>query len=657
MNFRYILLVFSFIFFCSISFGQDIVRRQIEIPKNIEIPDYIDELANRCWEIREGHSDSALQLGLDAIELAETYHFPEKQAKANNFVGVVYLHYFYNYRQAIPYFQKAMRTSIFIKDSVQLAYAYNNLGDVFLLNANLPLALQYAELSYKIFRNLKKEEGIAFALINLAEVYRAKKDYEKSLDYFNQAVEIRKAINSSNRMGFVTFNRAKTLEESGNLESARDFYQRSIEYSYESNDFRYVSWSLNGLANIYYKLSEYHQALLYYSKALDWNKERNHEYGYFDNYIGMALVYAQLNDKEKGLELLDEATKVANKLGINTQIINAHHSVLEFYKILDDSENIKLSFDLFISQYDSILDAQQFEIVNELERNFRIQQELLISEQELEYDEKEKSALLLIIVVMVLIMLVILWQYRTNKKMNLRLEAMNQTKDKLFSVISHDLKNPFNTLIGFSDILVSSLEENEYADAHAHAKLIHKASYEGYKQLTNLLQWSLSQSGKIELRPEAVSLSTLLNEIKDFYLIETKQYNIHLEVENNIEELVILDPNIIKIILENLLSNAIKYTPEGGNIIMSTSKESNYIKINVMDSGIGIPTETLIALKKKDRFIKSSKGLRKEKGTGLGLSIVNDLIEIHKANLFVESKDGSGTIFKIEIPTDLKNIS
>lgn len=651
MNFRSILLVLFLILICSISFGQDKDYKHIEIPVNTEIPDYIDELANRCWEIREGHSDSALQLGLQAIELAEIYHFPRRQAKANNFVGVVYLHYLYNYRQAIPYFQKAMRTSILMKDSVQLAYAYNNLGDVFLLNSNLPLSLQYAELSYKIFRNLKKDDGIAFALINLAEVYRAKKDYEKSLDYFNQAVQIRKAINSSNRMGFVAFNRAKTIEELGDLESAKDFYHRSLDYSYESDDFRYVSWSLNGLANIYYKLSDYNQALLYYSKALDWNKERNHEYGYFDNYIGMALVYAQLNDKEKGLELLNEANKIANKLGLNTQIIDAHHSVLEFYKILDDSENIKLSFDLFISQYDSILGAQQFEIVNELEQNFRYQQELLISEQKLESDEKEKNALLLVIVVMILIMLVILWQYRMNKKMNIKLKEINQTKDKLFSVISHDLKNPFNTLIGFSDILVSSIEEKDFGEAHDHAKLIHKASLEGYKQLSNLLQWSLSQSGKIEFRPEAISLSTLLNEIKDLYLIESKQFNIHLNVDNNIDELVILDPNIVKIILENLLSNAIKYTPEGGNITMSTSKQSSSIKINVIDSGIGIPPETLAVLAKKDRFIKSSKGLRKEKGTGLGLSIVNDLIKIHQAKLDIESKEGSGTVFKMEFPT------
>lgn len=650
MNFNHLHIVFFLLLFCSFSFAQDEDQQTPQLPLNIEIPDYIDELANSCWELRDQYSDSALQIGLEAIYLAEHYHYPEKQAKINNFVGVVYLHYLYNYRQAIPYFQKAMRTSILIKDSVQLAYAYNNLGDVFLLNGNLPLALQYGELSYEIFNNLKKDDGIAFALINLAEVYRAKKNYKKSLDYFNQAVQIRKVMNSSSRLGFVAYNRAKTIEESGDLESAKDFYQRSLDYSYDSDDFRYVSWSLNGLANIYYKLSEYSQALHYYSKALDWNKERNHEYAYIDNYIGMGLVYAHLNEKEKGLEFLNEATNVANKLGVNIQIIDAHNSILEFYKILDDSEKIKLSFDLFLSQYDSILNAQQFEIINELERNFRIQQELLISEQKLEYDEKERKAFILVIVVMILIIMVILLQYRQNKKMNKKLEEMNQTKDKLFSVISHDLKNPFNTLIGFSDILVSSLEERDFNDALNHAKLIHKASFEGFKQLTNLLNWSLSQSGKIQFRPDLTKLSELITELQKLYQPEIDKNKLVLEIKNNINEKVKLDPNIIKIILENLLSNAIKYTPEGGIIVVSTFKDINQIRIRVTDSGIGMPTEIMDALEGKEGFIKSRKGLRKESGTGLGLSIVNDFIDIHQGQLKVESFDGSGSVFEVIIP-------
>jgi signal transduction histidine kinase len=543
-----------------------------------------------------------------------------------------------------------MRTSILIKDSVQLAYAYNNLGDVFLLNGNLPLALQYDELSYKIFKDLKSNDGIAFALINLAEVHRAKKNYKKSLDYFNQAAQLRKTINSSNRMGFVSFNRAKTIEESGDLESAKDFYQESLEYSYQSDDFRYVSWSLNGLANIYYKLSDYHQALHYYSKALDWNKEREHEYAYLENYIGMALVYAQFKEEEKGLALLNEATKLANKLGINTQIIKAHNAVLEFYKILDDSEKIKRSFDLFLGQYDSILNAQQFEIINELERNFRIQQELLISEQQLEYDEKEKLALLLIIVVMVFIMLLILWQYRINKKMNLKLEEMNQTKVKLFSVISHDLKNPFNTLMGFSDILLSNIEDQEYDEAHQHAQLINKASYEGYKQLTNLLNWSLSQSGKIVFHPSYTNLSSVLDEIRALFQPEINMNHIELSIINPIQEKVFIDPNILKIILENLLSNAFKYTPEGGSIQLTTHKSNKQLQLKLTDSGIGIPADVMAALNKKNSTIHSQKGLRKESGTGLGLSIVFELVKIHNAQIRINNNQGKGSSIYLSFP-------
>ncbi len=650
MKFKHLcIVVFLLLVYC-VSFARDNNQNPIDIPPDTEIPVYIDELGNSCWKLRDRYSDSALQLGLQALHLAEKYQYPTKHAKISNFVGVVYLHYLYNYREAIPYFQNAMKISILMKDSIQIGYAYNNLGDVFLLNGNLPLALKYAELSYDIFNGLKMEDGIAFSLINLAEVHRAKKNYDLSLEYFNQAVEIRKSINSANRMGFVAFNRARTLEESGDLNSAEKFYQQSLEYSYESDDFRYVSWSLNGLANIYYKLADYPQALNYYSKALQWNKDRHHEFAYLDNYIGIALVSAHLGHKEKGLEFLDKSIEMAKKLGINTQIIDSYNAVIEFYKILGEYRNIKESFDNFLNQYDSILSAQQFEIVNELEHNFTIQQELFKSEQQHEYDKKQRNALILVIIIMVLIIFVVFYQYRINKKMNLKLEEMNQTKDKLFSVISHDLKNPFNTLIGFSDILVTSIEDKEYEEAHTHASLINKASHEGYKQLTTLLNWSLSQSGKIEFRPELVDLSKLLHEIEEAYLPEIQNHKVQLELKNTIKEEITLDPNIIKIILENVLSNAFKYTPEGGQIAILCSMDETHIKIAVSDTGIGMDSETLEALDSKERFVKSRKGLRKEKGTGLGLSIINDLIEIHHGKLNIESKDGSGTTFKVEFP-------
>jgi signal transduction histidine kinase len=642
--YKRIFLIFIIVFFSTNA--ETIASNENE---EVSIEEQIDEMARQCWVLREPYSDSALQLGKQALELAEQNNFPYRQAKISNFIGVVYLHYLENYQKSIPYFQQAMRLSVLLKDSVQMAYAYNNLGDVFLLNGNLPLSLKYGELTYEIFDKIDHDDGRAYALINLAEVHRAKKNYQKSIDLFNQATEIRQKYSNS-RLGFVAFNKARTLEESGHIEEAKKIYKESLELSYQSNDFRYVSWSLNGLANVFYKEGEFNKAFEYYDKALEWNRGKGHEYGFIENLIGLALVHAHKKEKEEGLEKLNEAIKISNKLGVNTKIIKSYNALLEFHRIIGDYENLKKSFDIFIVRYDSILSAQQFEIVNEMERSFTIQQELYTKDQQIEFDKKERTVMGIIMALLIIIILIGIRQYRLNKKMNRQLEEMNQTKDRLFSVISHDLKNPFNTLIGFSDILQSDLEDGHLKDAQKHAALIHKASYEGYKQLNNLLNWSLSQSGKIEFRPELIDLGKIFNDIEELFAVESDKYNIHFNIENGVNQKIKLDPNILMIVLENLISNAFKYTPEEGEIKVSSTIENQLLIIKVQDSGIGMPLEMIETILGKDQNIQSSKGLRKEKGTGLGLSIVSELVKIHKGEMNISSHPEKGSLFKIQFP-------
>lgn len=635
------------------AWGQSEVEISPNHGKNRDIVVYVDSLSQQCWDLRGVHSDSALSLGLRAIELAEAHGLTTEVGKISNYVGVVYMHYLYKYKEAIPYFQNAMRTSLQSKDSLQLAYAYNNLGDVYLLSGNIPLAMQYGELSLNIFSNLNNKRGMAYSYINLAEAYREQKEFEKAFVYFEKATGIRKMQNSNTNMGFVLFNEAKTFEESGNLDEAMRFYKKSLDLSYDSPDLRYVSWCLSGIANVYYAKGEYDLAHQHYEKSLTWDKDHNYEYGIIESYLGLALVYAHKKLPEKGEPYLQKALSLANNLEINTLIIKSYNAFFEFYKILGDFENVTRSFEVFLAQYDSILSAQQFEIINELEQNYSIQQELLKAEQELDEVKFRRLRLIVIVLLMAVVMLVLIRLYRSNRKMNKQLEETNRTKDHLFSVISHDLRNPFNSLIGFSEVLSKELEEKNYERAELYAGYLNKSANEGYNMLNNLLDWSMSQSGRIQFKPEFFDFQKFIADLEKYFTTENEKYNVKLSFENSVYRRISADANILRIILVNLITNAFKYTPENGNVTVNASLEANMLKIIVEDTGVGMLEETAAKILDKNNDVKSEHGLRNEKGMGLGFRIINGLTQIHKGEVKVSSQVNKGTTFVLRLPVTI----
>lgn len=619
-----------------------------------DIYNQVNTLSESCWDLREEDSDSALVLGLMALDLAEQNNITDKIGKISNYVGVIYHLYMYRYKESIPYFHKALENSILIRDSLQTAYAYNNLGDVYLVSGNIPLALQYGKQSLQISQQIKNQTAEAYAYTNLGEVYREKGDYKLSLFYLSKAAKINHEIDPSSRKGYSLYNQAKTYAKSGDYESAMSYYHRSLECSIGTLNLRYVSWCLNGIADIYLKQGNYDMASEYYNKAINWNKKQKTSYSIIDNYIGLAMVCAHKNEINEGEKLLDKALQLSLKLDINSQIIKAYNSYIDFYKITNNHNKLIKSFDIFLSEYDSILTIQQFDIVDVLEKNYVIQQDLLEKEQELQSNSSQKIRLIIIIAFMCIVIVVLIFIYRSHKKLNIQLEKTNKTKDKLFSVISHDLKNPFNTLIGFSKIVQTEIKNENYDQALKHSGYLNNAAVEGFNLVTNLLHWSLSQSGKIQFNPQDTNFDAFIKEIEELFIPQSEKYNVILLFINTVKSTILVDPNIIKIILVNLITNAFKYTEENESITFTSFLENSILKIEIKDTGIGMSKDTLDKLLDNTCFSKSRKGLRKEKGTGLGLSIVTELIQIHKGSIKVESEEGKGTTFNLEFPTNLR---
>lgn len=235
------------------------------------------------------------------------------------------------------------------------------------------------------------------------------------------------------------------------------------------------------------------------------------------------------------------------------------------------------------------------------------------------------------------------------KESEARLRELNATKDKFFSIIAHDLKSPFNSIIGLSNILVQQIQEKDYAAIEEYAGMIENSSQHAMDLLMNLLEWSRSQSGKMIFNPENINIVDLISQSTELFNALAQQKSISVLSEMPVNLHVCADKAMINTILRNLISNAIKFTNPGGEIVISTEQMPDELVVSVSDNGVGIDKESISKLFRIDKS-SSTLGTANEKGTGLGLLLCKEFAERHGGRIWVESESGKGSKFSFSIP-------
>jgi two-component system sensor histidine kinase/response regulator len=229
------------------------------------------------------------------------------------------------------------------------------------------------------------------------------------------------------------------------------------------------------------------------------------------------------------------------------------------------------------------------------------------------------------------------------------LRTLNATKDKFFSIIAHDLKNPFQSIIGFSDLLSRKYHSIEEEKKIEFIRLIKDSSNSAYVLLENLLDWAGTQTNKIKYRPEIINLIEIINENFQMFHVSLQKKNIRFIKPEDKEIKAFADYNMINTIFRNLLSNAIKFTPENGTITISASVKEKMIELIVADTGIGMDKKDIDKIFILDEF-HSTEGTSGESGTGLGLIISREFAIMHGSELAVQSEKGKGTRFSFKLP-------
>jgi PAS domain S-box-containing protein len=230
-----------------------------------------------------------------------------------------------------------------------------------------------------------------------------------------------------------------------------------------------------------------------------------------------------------------------------------------------------------------------------------------------------------------------------------KLEELNQTKDNFFSIISHDLRSPFDSILGFTEILKNEFDDLTKEELKLYLDLLYHSSRHIYSLLNNLLQYSRFQLGKTEFYQQKLNLNKIL--VKNLEILWGSLLKKEIKMTNLLTDdiYIFADEDMLNSILLNLITNAIKFSNRGGEITISSSKQNGFVTISIKDEGVGMDELTLKRIFKLDSK-KSTPGTENETGTGLGLLIVKEFIEKHGGSMLVTSQPSNGSNFTFTLP-------
>lgn len=230
------------------------------------------------------------------------------------------------------------------------------------------------------------------------------------------------------------------------------------------------------------------------------------------------------------------------------------------------------------------------------------------------------------------------------------LRRSNAAKDKFFRIIAHDLKNHFNSILGFSEFLHENVHTDSPEEIQSQASIIYEASTNAYKLLENLLEWSMSQTGRIAFNPQQVNIESLLNEVMKLSVTKAKSKGIAVSYNLNGNAKVFADANMLRTILRNLIGNAIKYTGKKGRISITLEQGEKDALFTVRDTGPGIDEKYIDKLfTLEERIIIPAE--EAQQGTGLGLILCKEFVDKHGGKIWAESIPGQGSDFKFTLPS------
>ncbi len=574
-------------------------------------------LKDICWYYRYTNLDSAVDYGKKAIVMAQKTKNRKLEGDITRFIGISYWHYAYE-EESLEWIYASLKIAEEINDQSGEAYCYDNIGNTFFSQGFFDKALENFSRAKGIFVSVKDDKGIAYTLLHSSWVYAGEKDFNTALNCIYQAVALRRKI----------------------------------------GDSLLVSGALKEVANVYRAMGRYKEALVIYRNSKTVFEKANLHYSLADDYQQMAETFRLANMNDSAIFFGLTSLKVATEYNNYRQIFRTAKTLQLAYTALKNYERALFYQNLYYENKEKLLNDR---VALRLARK-DAEHEFGIKTVQLKNHNLDVVVILssLLFIALVIAAVIYFSQKKTKEynhlleaknveitKQSVELRRLNEVKDKMFSVVSHDIRSPLTSLQSmlylYNNTMISPAEMKELMPSIA----LHVNSTASF--VDNLLYWSKTQFKGLSVSKTSFNLNECIQIELELLNKKASDKRITFQWDSPDELRVFADKDMIAIVMRNLLNNAVKFSSEGKNIFIKTTAMDKETIVCIRDEGKGMTEKQLANL-----FVTSNTtlGTAEETGTGLGLILSKDFVEKNNGRIWAESKLGVGSSFYVAL---LKN--
>lgn len=627
-------------------------------------------------------SQKALTFIIETERLAKSLNYTKGLAEVNYYKAKIYSDK-NDYYNAIDHYSRAKQLFQQTNNVLGIAKVNNRLGLIEISRGNYAAGLEHSLSAIKIFEDKNLQKDLSSAYNNLADAYFNTQQVDKALEFNFKALKIREQLRDSSGMKTSNKNIAMLYSMRKEHRKAIEYYETVLSLLNPEKDKALRGEILPRIGDQYLKFKEYDKASKYLVEGLAYNRSNKNNEGILQSLNSIGNLNLQQNKTKLAESQILEAHTLAKTSSDKTEVLKN----LKLLVSLDSTRNKFQSAFQWQGQYYSLkaeLDQQNQPkipvntdlIKKEISDNNKNNNNLnnpVINHEENSASEEELKKLKTIsyiliaafIIVSTILLLIYLKRKNTDKytaeleakneqiqhqhdailEQTKNLEDINKSKDRLFSIVSHDLKDSISSIKGFLDLLKEdSISREEFNE------LIPELSENANNAsllLYNLLNWSKSQMQNLEPNPELFNIQEVFQTKMSLVEPKIEQKRIVL-IDESQRDFIYADKSMIEIVVQNLITNAVKFSRVGDIITISNKVSNGKSLISVEDTGVGISKENLDKLFKGNNF--TTVGTKNEKGTGLGLTICKELVELNNGRIWVESTQNVGSKFYVELP-------
>ncbi|MEN2283223.1 ATP-binding protein [Algoriphagus sp. SE2] len=564
---------------------------------------------------------------------------------------------------AYSYLTKADSLARLLEDENKTGKIANLFGTLYYVEGDYVESMKYFSDANEIFNKTQDKLGLSYALNGNGLIYLSQNELEKAIDIFNRCIEINKTLGDTYGIGKNYFNRSIGESDLGQFDKAHESIDLALKYLKDHQDKVIYTMTLNRAGKIYFDEGKMEESEEYYNQVLNYPGELSNWANAFA-YTGLSEIQIAKGNPRKARELGEIAKDYVSKTRGYWDKARLSKALMTTYSELGQYNQAFEQSKLYKSYSDSLYNENKNAEISYLQlllanaENQDLLQKKELAESSANFNKR--FTIILIITLIVLIIGFILYGRVIKQKekinrvllekqneiqiQNKKLEVINEEKNKLFSILSHDLKTPISSVKELLELEEKGLLDEE--EQKAARKLLIKQVSETDEMLRKLLRWSHAQLEGIITKRTPTNLSEIIKEQIGQFDYQTATKNITID-SSSISDLTLLnvDPQQVRIILQNCLQNAIKFSNPNSKITLwsSENEQEGFINLHIKDEGIGISEEKIEEIYSQAVRVKSTEGTQKEKGTGLGLKLVRQFMEKNNGRFIIKSKPNEGS--------------